>query len=286
MVVFGVMRVTMLLAVEWAVLHSLFGKELATGIVSMITICAFLSEPFSRWFSKLRNINKVDGYTRNRITNIRNTLVAEVKKKFGLNISHVKVYVIPDDEVMEAKAYGIGTLGITRAALQLDDITVLALLSHSAGQMLRLDVVFNRLVQVTLLAIIVTFLLSNMLLVACLWFGFLVACLLRKSCIWSFIITNILVKVARAILRFLEQVVVLGYGLLMRGFNCYSIIQADKFVSELSLGRHMIYFLDRFACEETQSRLGVSDYFLKMTPSVSKRKMRLENFEVLRLKRA
>lgn len=279
----GLIKVLILLLIESIIVYKYMGYNAAIGTISLVVICAIVVEPIMIWLDKAVCYKKLDQHTYARLSNIKDNLIKEVRRVYGKDISSLKIYVYEKDDSFACKAYGIKSIAIPRTILQLDDMTLHAVLANELA--ISFNVLFNRVIQVNMFIVILMIMGTSYLTIALLWIVFLVLCIFRKFSIGSYLLTNILGKALKGFFKLVEQLMMFVCGQLMKVMNHRNVYSADKFVCKLGFGSQMIYYLNRFAAEERNGTvLGI--YSVNMLPNAQDRINRIKNEEMLLLQRS
>lgn len=280
----GLMKVLGLLLIESIVLYKYMGPNVTIGIIFMVVICSILVGPIVIWLDKAVSYKKLDQHTCARLSRIKDNLTREIKRAYGIDVSTFKIYVFEKEDLFVSKTYGLKSLGISSAMLQLDDMTLHAAMANELAHGIMLDVYFNRMIQINMVMGILLIMGTSYITIALFWIIFLLLCAFSRVGIGGYLITNLLGKVIKGLFKMAEQILMLVCGLLMKAINHWNVYQADKFVCGLGLGSQLIYYLDRFATEE-HSRTPLGGYPISMLPDVQNRIHRIKREEVLQLQR-
>lgn len=150
----GILKVALVLALDFVAIYSLFENpyiaSIAVGVISVYVL-------FGGYLALLKEgaviSKKLPAFQSNKLEAAKTQLVADVKSVSGANISGLKLYLVPGDN-MNATAYGFNCVSVTRGTFDnADPITLNAVLAHEVSHILNFDAEFNRAVfcSVTLL---------------------------------------------------------------------------------------------------------------------------------------
>lgn len=142
---FGILKVALVLAIDFAAIYSLFdGPDIASGAVGVIALYVLFGGYLTLLKEGAVSSKKLPTYQRNRLETAKMQLVADVKSVSGTNISGLKLYLVPGDD-MNATAYGFNCVSVTRGTFDnTDPITLNAVLGHEISHILHWDAEFNR----------------------------------------------------------------------------------------------------------------------------------------------
>lgn len=276
--VLGWLKIILVLVVDFFLLNGLLGPELALAITAGLLLYAgWLGE----WLGLLQDgairLEKLGSMERSRLLEARASLAEDVQRTCKADLSRVRLYVIPSDEI-NAFSYG-SKIGVTRAALQAcDDGTLLAVLGHEASHHLHGDAPFHRLLFANATLLLAGLSIGSFVAISFLWIVFLVLCVAGVCgglcSAFLFRGTNSLIK---GFFTGLQHVLVFIYQSFMGLVSRRCEYQADRFSCKLGYGPQLSYFLSRFVQGQDESRKrSLSELLYSSHPATEKRLARIE----------
>ena len=139
--VFGLLKVAFVIGIDFAMIYYAFRSvEIAATCATLIFLYVWLGGYLSLLKEGAVNAKKLPTYEKNRLDMVRTRLVEDVKNTSGVNVSGISLYLVPDDDTMNATAYGANCISVTRGTLNnADPITLNAVLSHEISHILNYD---------------------------------------------------------------------------------------------------------------------------------------------------
>ncbi len=271
----GFLKVALVIVFDFAtVYYMLESLEIATASVAIIFLYVWLGGYLSLTKEGAVSAEKLPTFEKNRLDMAKVMLVEDVKNVSGLNISGIKLYLIPGNDTMNATAYGANCISVTRGTFNnTDPLTLNAVLSHEVSHIVNCDAEFQRAVfcSVTLLvgaisiiyvvAIILIFLIFRILSCFRSWVGVL-----------AFKGTT---KVVSGMFSLFQRVVVLIYRTVFSFVSRQSEYRSDRFACQLGYGLQLSHFLS-LSESYSQHKMTLTEALYRSHPPTEKRIARLE----------
>lgn len=271
---FGILKVALVLAIDFAAIYSLFdGPDIASGAVGVIALYVLFGGYLTLLKEGAVSSKKLPTYQRNRLETAKMQLVADVKSVSGTNISGLKLYLVPGDD-MNATAYGFNCVSVTRGTFDnTDPITLNAVLGHEISHILHWDAEFNRAVFCSVTLLVAALSVVSFAAVVCIFLIFLVL-----SCFRSWLGVMALrgtTKAVGGIFSLLQRGVVMIYRSLLSLASRHAEYRSDKYSGMLGYGVQLSHFLT-IAEPANQRQLTITEAVYRSHPPNSKRIARLE----------
>ena len=271
---FGILKVALVLAIDFAAIYSLFdGPDIASGAVGVIALYVLFGGYLTLLKEGAVSSKKLPTYQRNRLETAKMQLVADVKSVSGTNISGLKLYLVPGDD-MNATAYGFNCVSVTRGTFDnTDPITLNAVLGHEISHILHWDAEFNRAVFCSVTLLVAALSVVSFAAVVCIFLIFLVL-----SCFRSWLGVMALrgtTKAVGGIFSLLQRGVVMIYRSLLSLASRRAEYRSDKYSCMLGYGVQLSHFL-AIAEPANQRQLTLTEAMYRSHPPTPKRIARLE----------
>lgn len=273
----GILKIVAALAVDFVLAHQLLGIEWAVIATVCIGLYGWLGEKTALLKDNAVSMKYLSDYERQRLAAVMDDLTQDVKRVSRRDISHMKIHVIPSNQI-NAYSYGAKHIAVTRAALNTcDDMTLNAVLAHEVSHSLHLDAVFHRVILANTTVVIAVLAASSAVSVAFIFILFLLFGLLGSRCgAFSMLAFSGLTKGVKGFFGILQRMVLFIYqtvmGLVSRGCE----YRADRYSAELGYGFQLKYFLERFVVQEDHRQRKLSEILYDSHPDPTKRIYRIE----------
>lgn len=247
----GIIKVVSALVLSFLLLVAVTGIEIATIVISIIAMYAWLGEYTALWRTGAIPEEKLDIFEKHKLQRIKEAVSKRLNSKCGEDISNIKLHVVPSDDV-NGMAYGFHNISITRGALDsCDELTLCAIVSHEASHVLFLDSVFNRIIFGDITAAILGLMFISFASVAMIWIIFLILAMfgICRGFI-SVFITSSLSKGIKALFEIMQHCVLVIYQIAIGSVSRMFEYRADQMAVDLEFGVQLIYFLSRFASSQ------------------------------------
>ncbi|MGN9154672.1 M48 family metalloprotease [Bariatricus sp. HCP3S3_E12] len=247
---YDLVKASILLIVNFIV-FGLLGIEWAIGITAIIAFISYLGEFSSLVKDQAIPLRNMDTYYQAKLDSAFQILCQQ-GVNVGINLKHLRLYMLPNDDQINAYSYGFTHVGVTKGLLALDEVSIAAVLAHESGHCLQAHGFIKRILFCD--TTIVMLLLSGMGIISTgfVWMIFGLLCF-GGVCggVLSFYMTGIIGKIIRGIFRGFQHIVLFIYQITL-GFVSRSMeYSADRFAAKkLDFGNELSFFLNRFAVED------------------------------------
>ena len=270
----GILKVALVLALDFVAIYSLFENpyiaSIAVGVISVYVL-------FGGYLALLKEgaviSKKLPAFQSNKLEAAKTQLVADVKSVSGANISGLKLYLVPGDN-MNATAYGFNCVSVTRGTFDnADPITLNAVLAHEVSHILNFDAEFNRAVFCSVTLLVGALSVMSFAMMAIIFLIFLVlSCFRSWLGVMAFRGTT---KAVGGIFSLLQRGVVMIYRSLLSLASRRAEYRSDKYSCMLGYGVQLSHFL-AIAEPANQRQLTITEAVYRSHPPNSKRIARLE----------
>ena len=271
----GILKVAFVLALDFVFIYGLFENfYIAFIAVGVISVYILLGGYIDLLKEEAVISKKLPAFQRSKLEAAKNQLVADVKSTSGINISRMKLYLIPGDNEMNATAYGFNCVSVTRGTFDnTDTITLNAVLAHEVSHILNFDVEFNRAVFCSVTLIIGALSVMSFAIMAIIFLIFFVLSCFR---FWLGVMAfQGATKAVGGIFSLLQRGVVMIYRTLLSLVSRHAEYRSDKYSYLLGYGMQLSYFLT-IAEPANQRQLTLTEAMYRSHPPTSKRIARLE----------
>lgn len=150
----GILKVSTVLVIDFFVLFSLLDQSsLALVLTGVIAAYVFLWGNLAVAREGGVHADQLPAYDRERLDEAKAQLSEDVLRESSVDISRLKIYLIPGDEDMQATAYGSNCVSVSKGTLtNSDPVTLKAVLAHEASHILNSDAEFSRAVFCSVMA--------------------------------------------------------------------------------------------------------------------------------------
>ena len=270
----GILKVALVLALDFVAIYSLFENpyiaSIAVGVISVYVL-------FGGYLALLKEgaviSKKLPAFQSNKLEAAKTQLVADVKSVSGANISGLKLYLVPGDN-MNATAYGFNCVSVTRGTFDnADPITLNAVLAHEVSHILNFDAEFNRAVFCFVTLLVGALSVMSFAMMAIIFLIFLVlSCFRSWLGVMAFRGTT---KAVGGIFSLLQHGVVMIYRSLLSLASRRAEYRSDKYSCMLGYGVQLSHFL-AIAEPANQRQLTLTEAMYRSHPPTPKRIARLE----------
>ena len=193
-----------------------------------------------------------------------------------MDVSGLKLYLIPGDHDMQATAYGANCVSVARGTLEhTDPLTLNAVLAHEVSHILRYDSETNRAVFAFVFVLCGVLSMMSFAFVAVVFLAFLIAsCFSSWIGVMAFRGTRNLVN---GLFELVQKGVVLLYRVLDGIRRRSAEYRCDAFSASLGYGLQLAHFLS-YAAPESGRQLTLNEALYRSHPPTPQRVARLEAY--------
>lgn len=273
----GFIKVFAVIALDFLVLMTLFDDPAVAGIVvSIITVYTWLGGYISLFKEDAVRFDNLPARERQRLENARDQLIEDVRNVSELNISGLKLYLIPGDDDLQATAYGANCVSVSRGTMDnADPVSLNAVLAHEISHLINLDPEFSRAVfaSITLLMAALSVVSFVMMLIIFLVF-------LALNCFRSWV--GVLAfrgttKFTGGLFGLVQKAVVVTYQTILSLVSRAAEYRCDAYSASLGYGLQLAHFLSA-AGSDSGRRLTLTEALYRSHPPTPKRIARLETY--------
>lgn len=120
----GIIKIMLVLLADFYLAYFSLGTGAAILLCFGIMFYAWIGEYTALFKDRAIGLEDLDEYERSRLLRVYECLSEDVRRVSGIEISGLKLHVIPSDNI-NAYAYGFQNIAVTRAALNSCDDTTL-----------------------------------------------------------------------------------------------------------------------------------------------------------------
>lgn len=271
----GLFKVIIVVGIDFAMIYYVFKSvEIATVCVALISLYVWLGGYLSLLKEGAVNANNLPTYEKSRLDIARERLIEDVKNISKINISGLKLYLVPGDDTMTSTAYGANCVSVTKGTFNnTDPVTLNAVLSHEISHIVNYDAEFQRAVfcSITLLVGAISIMSATAMVVIFLIF-LILSCFRSWIGILAFKGTT---KVVGGLFSLFQRAVVLVYRTVLSFVSRQSEYRCDRYACQLGYGIQLLYFLS-FANPYSQRQMTLTEALYRSHPPTEKRIAMLE----------
>lgn len=277
MKIFGFLKVLAVLGLDFAVICDLFGVEIAVAVTAGILIYAWIGEYIGLWKDGAIPLDRLGDYDRSRLSGAMEQLAEDVQRTSGLDISNLKLHVIPSDEI-NAFAYGVRNIAVTQGTLRCcDNATLCAVLAHEVSHVFYKDALFSRVVFASITLVLLGLIGLSAASVSALWIVFALLCLCGVcGGFFSVYLFRGIGGLIKGWFSFLQYGLLFVYRTVMAFFKRRCEYRADQYSCKLGYGSQLSYFLTRFIEGSESRQKSITDLIYATHPATYKRVLRIE----------
>ncbi len=271
----GIIKILAVLAADFTVIYAFIDNlPAACGIIGLIALYVWLGGYIALLREGAVRIKEIPAYAANRLEAARGQLIRDEKVVSNLNVSNLKLYLIPGNHDMNATAYGNNCVSVTQGMLNnADPITLTAVLAHETSHLISYDPEFNRLVfaSVTLLIASLSILSAAVAVVV-----FLIFLLLNCFRSWLGVLAfKGTTKITTGIFSLIQRCIVAVYRVVLGLVSRHAEYRCDCYSCSLGYGPQLAHFLSMTEASDLRT-MTLADAIYRSHPPAPKRIARLE----------
>ena len=273
----GFLKVLAVLGLDFAVICDLFGVEIAVAVIAGIMIYTWIGEYIGLWKDRSIPLDGLGDYDRSKLSGAKAQLAEDVQRTSGLDISNLKLHVIPSDEI-NAFAYGVRNIAVTRGTLRCcDNATLCAVLAHEVSHVFHKDALFSRVVFASITLVLLGLIGLSAASVSTLWILFALLCLFGVCRgFFSVYLFRGIGGLIKGWFSFLQYGLLFVYRTVMAFIKRRCEYRADQYSCQLGYGPQLSYFLTRFVEGGETRQKSITDLLYATHPATYKRVLRIE----------
>lgn len=273
----GIFKVTAVLALDFSVLCGLFNDaSIAAIVIGVMALYVWLGGYLVLFKENAIRSDKLSSYDRKRLHAAKNQLTKDVKIISSVNISRLKIYLIPGDDDMQTTAYGANCVSVSRGILNNTDPVMLnAVLAHEVSHIINLDPEFNRAVFCSITLLVGTISVMSAVTMVIIFLIFLLL-----SCFRSWLGVMVFrgtTKAVGGIFGLLQRGIVAVYRTLLSLASRHAEYRSDLYSCSLGYGLQLAHFLT-IVVPESRCHMTLTEALYRSHPPTQKRIARLEKY--------
>ena len=270
----GILKVLAVLGLDFYILFTSFGDiAIAASITAAISLYVLLGGYLALFKEGAVLSDKLPSHNSARLNEAKAQLVEDVRHTSSVDLSRLKLYLIPGDDDMQATAYGANCISVARGTFEnADPITLNAVLAHEVSHIIHSDAEFNRAIFSSIMLVIA---LLSVMSAASIVVIFLLFLLLSGFGSWiGFLLFRGTTKAVGGIFSLIQKVIVLVYRTLLSLVSRHAEYRSDRYACRLGYGLQLAHFLEIAGVESRQ--LTISEAMYRSHPPAQRRIARLE----------
>lgn len=274
---FGIIKVLVVIVLDFLAIYYLFNDmTIAFAVAGVISIYVWFGGYLCLFKEGAISSKKLPSYEAGCLERAKTQLIKDVKNISGVNVSNLKVYLVPGNDDMNATAYGANCISVTKGTLNnTDPVTLISVLSHEICHNLNCDSEFNRAIFASVTLIVCSF---SVLSAVTMMFIFAIFLLLNFFGSWFGVVAfKGTTKVTKGIFSLIQRAIVVFYRSVFSFVRRRAEYRCDNYACKLGYGIQLSRFLAVLAPYDRR-QLTLSEAIYRTHPPCEKRIARIENF--------
>lgn len=280
--VIGLLKVSMVLAVDFVVLLMLLKDPLAaSSIIAAIGFYIWIGGYISLFKEGAVRYDKLPVLDRQRLEMAKNQLTEDVKAASGVNLKGLRLYLIPGDDDLQATAYGANCVSVSRGTLNTaDPLSLNAVLAHESSHIIHFDPEFSRAVFASVTIVMAALSVMSFAMMAIIFLVFLALnCFKSWLGLLAFRGTT---RLSGGLFGLIQRAIVMIYQTTLSMISRSAEYRCDAYSASLGYGLQLAHFLE-LAAPESGRKLTLTEALYRSHPPTEKRVYRLEEYTRTRM---
>lgn len=273
----GILKVNAVLALDFFILFALFDNAaIAAAVTGVMALYVWLGGYFALFKEGAVRCDKLPSFARDRLEAAKNQLTEDVNRTNSVDISRLKLYLVPGNDEMNATAYGGNCVSVTNGTLtNADPVTLNAVLAHEISHILHFDSECNRAVFCSITLLVGSISVMSAVSIVVIFLMFLIfSCFRSWLGVLAFRGTT---KAVGGIFSLLQRGIVLVYHALLSLASRHAEYRSDLYSVSLGYGIQLAHFLE-IAAPESRCHMTLTEALYRSHPPTPKRIARLEEY--------
>ncbi len=270
----GILKVTTVLALDFFMFYALFDNLfITTAITGVIILYVWLGGYLALLKEGAISCKKLPAFEQDRLEVIKAMLMEDVKSTYSVDISKLKIYLIPGNNDMNATAYGANCVSVTRGTCDnFDPPSIAGVLGHEVSHILHSDTEFSRAVFASVTMVVGAFSIISSVTMVIVFLIFLALSCFRS---WLGVIAfRGTTKAIGGIFSLIQRGIIMLYRIVLGLANRAAEYRADRDACSMGYGIQLVHFLS-IADPEGQRQLTMTEVLYRSHPPTEKRIARL-----------
>lgn len=272
---FGILKLMVIFAFDFIALYTLTDDvTIATVIIGVIALYVWLGGYISLLKEGAVSSEKLPLHEKIRLDAARRQLAEDVKDVSQTNIARIKIYLLPDNNDMNATAYGANCVSVTRGTFNnADPVTLVAILCHEVSHILHYDAECNRAVFASVTLLLAAFSIMSATVLIVIFLLFLILNCFRS---WLGVLAfKGTAKITGGFFSLLQRGIVAIYRSILGLVSRHAEYRCDRYSCSLGYGIQLAHFLS-IAAPSSQRQWTLTEALYRSHPPTERRIARLE----------
>ena len=272
----GIIKILVLLALDFVLLTYLFNAEAAAIVTSIVALYARAGEYIALFRDGAVSEKKLNDFDRAKLQRVRSILEVEASRNGLQKLPNYRLHILPSDGA-NAFAYGISNISVTKGTLQCDDLTLASVIAHEISHIGNLDAIVSRLMFANITIAVLGLSIASFVATASIWLIFGILALVGVcGGIFSLLVVNAISKASQGFFRILQHIVLFAYQGTIGTINKMIEYRCDGFAASIGLGQNLAYFLSTYVGDQDARQRTLREILYDSHPATYKRVLRLE----------